>query len=89
MKRAQTYLSGLAQAALDFDAAILRILREHSDGITVNALAAEAAAAPELKAAPAEADANPVLKIMRLVNKLMELGIAIPADASGLLSFPR
>ncbi len=88
-EEALTYLDRLVQAALYFDAAILRILREHPDGITVNALAAELGAAPELKGAPAEADANPVLKVMRVVNKLMELGIAIPGEASGLLRFPR
>lgn len=74
------YLERLSRSALEFDAAIVRILREHPDGIMVAALVAEVERAPEMRSAPPVAEPQPVLSLMRILNKVRELGIPVPAD---------
>jgi glyoxylase-like metal-dependent hydrolase (beta-lactamase superfamily II) len=86
---ATAYLERLSRSALEFDAAILRILREHPDGITVADLVAQVETAPEMKSAPPVAEPMPVLNLLRILNKVKELGISVPARASGRLAFPR
>jgi len=91
-REAADYLDRLVYGALAFDAAILRVLRENPDGITVGNLSKQVGAAPELKDAPhgdADVKPNPLLQLMQVLNKVKELGIAVPDDAAGLLKFPR
>lgn len=86
---ATAYLEQLSQSALAFDAAIVRILGEHPDGITVHDLVAQVEKAPEMTSAPPVAEPMPVLNLLRILNKVKELGIALPAQTDGLLAFPR
>ncbi len=85
------YLDELVKGAIDFDAAIVRVLHEHPEGITVANLTAELEKAPEMPqtAGGADKNPNPILALMRILNKVQELGIPVPADAQGLLRFPR
>ncbi len=85
---AGAYLERLSRSALAFDAAIVRILRQHPAGITVGDLVAAMETAPEMAAAPPVAEPQPVLSLLRILNKVKELGIAVPADANGRLAFP-
>lgn len=88
-REATAYLERLSQSALEFDAAIVRILSEHPDGITVADLVAQVEAAPEMKSAPPVAEPMPVLNLLRILNKVKELGISVPAEASARLAFPK
>ncbi|WP_020206680.1 MBL fold metallo-hydrolase [Cupriavidus sp. WS] len=88
-EQATAYLERLVGSALAFDAAITRILREHPGGIRVPDLMAKLRAAPEMEGAPMSAEANPILPVMQLLNKMKELGVPVPAEGEGLLRFPR
>jgi glyoxylase-like metal-dependent hydrolase (beta-lactamase superfamily II) len=87
-EEAISYLDGLVHAAFCFQQAVVRILREHSNGITIPNLLEAVRIAPEMAGAPGEATL-PALRVMQIINKLHELGLSVPSDSQGLLKFPQ
>jgi len=85
---AVAYLTGLTDAAIAFDAAVTRILKENPKGITIPKLVSQVGRAPELADAPGGANAVPVFSYMEVMNKLRELGVGLPAKPMAPVSFP-
>lgn len=85
---AVAYLTGLIDAALAYDAAVSRILDGNEDGITIPDLVAALSAAPEMADVPGGANDIPIFTMMQILNKLRELGIAIPTEPDAPVAFP-
>lgn len=85
---AESLLRGLIRGAVDYDAAVSRILNENPDGITIPELVDAVGSAPEMADAPGGANPIPIFATMQLLNKLDELGIPAPGGAGGKVNFP-
>ncbi len=76
-EQAISYLEGIVSAAVHFHEVMIRILKEHPNGIMLNELMETVS--KEMQGAPGE-NTMPALRVMRVINKLRELGIPIPPD---------
>jgi glyoxylase-like metal-dependent hydrolase (beta-lactamase superfamily II) len=84
---AVSYLSGLIDAALAYDAAVSRLIASNEDGITIPDLVAAISTAPEMAGVPGGANDMPIFGYMQILNKLRELGIAVPDDPGAPIAF--
>lgn len=87
-QEAADYLNGLVRGAFDYNAAVARVLAENPDGITIPDLVATVAKSPEMADAPGGANPIPIFSVMQMLNKLEELGVALPDGPDGLVKFP-
>jgi glyoxylase-like metal-dependent hydrolase (beta-lactamase superfamily II) len=82
-------MNKMARHALAYNAATVRILNEHPDGITVVDLAAAVDKAPEIADASAGANTLPLYSILQILNNLRELGAVLPEKPADPVRFPR
>lgn len=82
-------MDDMVRAALAYNAAAVRILSEHAEGITVLDLATAVDKAPEIADVSSGVNSLPLYSIMQVLNKLRELGVPLPEKPAERVAFPR
>jgi glyoxylase-like metal-dependent hydrolase (beta-lactamase superfamily II) len=82
-------LDEMVRDALAYNAAAVRILNEHSEGIAIVDLATAVDKAPEIANVSSGANSLPLYSIMQMLNKLRELGVPLPEKPADRVAFPR
>jgi hypothetical protein len=81
-------MDGMVRDALAYNAAAVRILNEHAEGITVVELATAIDKAPEIADTSSGANSLPLYSVMQILNKLRELGAPLPKKPADPVAFP-
>ena len=81
-------MDGMVRDALAYNAAAVRILNEHAEGITAVDLATAIDKAPEIADTSSGANSLPLYSVMQILNKLRELGAPLPKKPADPVAFP-